>query len=159
MPGAGESRTSRRLAAPSSASASATTSKSRFRPVSSVSRSARSTSPGTSARGAHPNHHAVTSDPKEACPTMEPPDHEDELVRQRRRKLDELRARGIEPYPASVQRSITDGEAVARFEELADQDVSVVGRIVGQRRIMGKLAFCHIADGTGSVQLMLRENV
>jgi lysyl-tRNA synthetase, class II len=90
---------------------------------------------------------------------MEPPDHEDELVRQRRRKLDELRARGIEPYPASVRRSITNGEAVARFEELADQDVAVVGRIVGQRRIMGKLAFCHIADGTGSIQLMLRENV
>ena len=82
----------------------------------------------------------------------------DELVRQRRRKLDELRARGVEPYPARVTRTIGCGEAVAAFDRLEGQEVAVAGRLMS-RRIMGKASFGHLADSTGEIQLFLRENV
>ena len=36
----------------------------------------------------------------------------DDLIRQRLRKLEELRARGIDPYPASFERTAPNGEIV-----------------------------------------------
>jgi lysyl-tRNA synthetase class 2 len=82
----------------------------------------------------------------------------DDLVRQRRRKLDALRTRGVEPFPSRVERTITCGEAVAAFERLEGQTVSVAGRLMN-RRIMGRAAFAPLVDGTGEIQLFLRENV
>ncbi len=82
----------------------------------------------------------------------------DDLVRQRLRKLEALRARGIEPYPTTFQRTVVNGEAVAEYDRLAGQEVSVAGRIVS-RRIMGRASFCHIQDGTGRIQLFLKEDV
>ena len=81
----------------------------------------------------------------------------DDLVRQRLRKLEELRARGIEPYPTTFKRTVVNGEAVAEYERLAGQEVSVAGRIVS-RRVMGRASFCHIQDGTGRIQLFLKED-
>src|SRR5437016_13856183 len=81
----------------------------------------------------------------------------DDLIRQRLRKLEELRARGIDPYPASFDRTAPNGEIVARFDQLAGQDVTVAGRIVS-RRIMGRASFCHVADGSGRIQLFLKED-
>ena len=83
---------------------------------------------------------------------------EDELIAQRLRKLHELRARGIEPYPTTFQRTVPNLEAVANYETLQGQTVSVAGRIVS-RRLQGKISFCHILDGTGEIQIFLRENV
>lgn len=82
----------------------------------------------------------------------------DDLVRQRLRKLEALRARGVEPYPTTFHRTVVNAEAVAAYDRLAGQDVSVAGRIVS-RRIMGRASFSHIQDGTGQVQLFLKEDV
>lgn len=90
--------------------------------------------------------------------TKPPVDSVDDLVRQRLRKLEELRARGIEPYPTTFHRTTTNAEAVADYDRLAGHEIAVAGRIVG-RRIMGRASFCHIADGTGRVQLFLKEDV
>ncbi|MGH2460959.1 MAG: OB-fold nucleic acid binding domain-containing protein [Chloroflexota bacterium] len=94
-----------------------------------------------SAEGAHPDNGNI-----------------DDLVRQRLRKLEALRARGIEPYPTTFRRTVVNGEAVADYDRLAGQEVSVAGRIVS-RRIMGRASFSHIQDGTGRVQLFLKEDV
>jgi lysyl-tRNA synthetase class 2 len=82
--------------------------------------------------------------------------NDDDIVQQRRRKLEELRARGIEPYPTTFARTMENAAAVARFDELAGREVSVAGRVVS-RRIMGKVSFCHLVDGTGRIQLLVRE--
>ncbi len=82
----------------------------------------------------------------------------DELVNQRLRKLEELRAKGIEPYPTTFARTVVNGEAVAEYDRLAGTDVSVAGRMVS-RRIMGRASFCHILDGTGRIQLFLKEDI
>src|SRR5260370_38937228 len=82
----------------------------------------------------------------------------DEIFNQRLRKLEELRARGIEPYPTTFVRTAVTGEAVCQFDELEGTDISVAGRMVS-RRIMGKASFCHIADGTGRLQLFVKEDL
>ncbi len=85
-----------------------------------------------------------------------------ELERQRVEKLKLLREAGMEPYPARVHRTHTNAEAKRRFEEAEAKgeqppEVFVTGRLVGIR-ILGKVAFAHIEDGTGKIQLFLRKN-
>ena len=86
-----------------------------------------------------------------------------DLERQRVEKLEQLRADGINPYPHRLKRTHTLAEALAALEEheasSEDTDegpqVAVAGRLRSMR-VMGKVAFAHIEDGTGSIQLFLR---
>ncbi|HMO59459.1 MAG TPA: lysine--tRNA ligase, partial [Roseiflexaceae bacterium] len=80
-----------------------------------------------------------------------------ELQQQRLAKLERLRAAGIDPYPPRAERTHTIAELHARFDELtaAGARVTTAGRIMGARRVMGKLAFAHIADESGQIQLWL----
>jgi lysyl-tRNA synthetase, class II len=82
----------------------------------------------------------------------------DHLQRQRLDKVRDLRARGIEPYPAHVERTHTTAEAIEWFDTLAEQTLTVTGRIVGSIRDMGKSTFCHIEDGAGRLQLYAQRN-
>ncbi|PDV97021.1 lysine--tRNA ligase [Candidatus Chloroploca asiatica] len=80
-----------------------------------------------------------------------------DLQAQRAAKLERLKSAGVEPYPTRAHRSHTLAEVMAHFDTLqAEQtELTVTGRIVGARRIMGKLAFAHIEDGTATLQLWL----
>ncbi|MBU0703607.1 MAG: lysine--tRNA ligase [Chloroflexi bacterium] len=83
-----------------------------------------------------------------------------ELEHQRVEKLERLRASGVDPYPRRVRRTHTIAEALAALEaaEAAGQEsqpVAVAGRLRSMR-VMGKVAFAHIEDGSGSIQLFLR---
>ncbi|MBW7886365.1 MAG: lysine--tRNA ligase, partial [Caldilineaceae bacterium] len=73
--------------------------------------------------------------------------------------LDGLRAAGVEPYPARVRRTHTIAEARALHDraEIDDQPVSIAGRI-RRMRIMGKMSFADLEDGTGTLQIVLRKN-
>ncbi|MFZ1458833.1 MAG: amino acid--tRNA ligase-related protein [Candidatus Saccharimonadales bacterium] len=79
-----------------------------------------------------------------------------ELREERLRKLEDLKALGINAYPADAHRT-HDIEAVhQRFGELEGQTVSIVGRITSIRKF-GKLAFIVIKDATDShIQLFIR---
>jgi len=84
----------------------------------------------------------------------------DSIVQQRLDKLQEIRQKGIDPYPPRYHRTHTTKEAVALFEqsEAAGQEcpsVTVAGRIVSLRP-MGKATFLDIRDGSGKVQVYLR---
>ena len=91
-------------------------------------------------------------------------DRGEELIEQRRAKLERLRARGCEPYPARYQRTHTAQQAadhLARQEQEAaasGQEVSVAGRVTA-RRVMGKRTFVDLRDGSGKIQADLRRNV
>lgn len=81
----------------------------------------------------------------------------------RRSKLDELRSRGIDPYPARLPRprTFTAAEAIAAFqaEKLAQgEPVTLVGRLLTVR-IMGKASFAHIEDGSGKIQIYLKRDI
>ena len=80
-----------------------------------------------------------------------------ELQAQRAAKQVRLREVGIDPYPPRATRSHTIAEALDQFDTLAVEAVqlTLVGRIVGARRIMGKIAFAHIEDGSATIQLWI----
>ena len=81
----------------------------------------------------------------------------------RLRKLEELVAQGIAPYPNRVRRTHTTQEAIEAFQAIEHQEgaesvtVTVCGRIVRQN-LKGKVYFAHIEDGTGRLQLFVRVN-
>ena len=80
------------------------------------------------------------------------------LMVARREKLDRIRARGVEPFAYSFDRSHSTTEAVAALGENAEGPaVSVAGRIVSWRS-QGKTAFAHVADQGGRVQLYFRKD-
>ncbi|HWC36086.1 MAG TPA: bifunctional lysylphosphatidylglycerol synthetase/lysine--tRNA ligase LysX [Mycobacteriales bacterium] len=82
-----------------------------------------------------------------------------EQQRVRREKLDRLQAAGIEGYPVSVPRTVTNAALRAAYPDLAadtatGEQASVVGRVM-LKRDGGKLCFATLRDGTGDLQVML----
>jgi lysyl-tRNA synthetase class 2 len=82
-----------------------------------------------------------------------------ELELQRTAKLERLRERGFNPYPHRVRRTHSVEEALTAFEASSGDgiEVAVAGRLRSVRA-MGRVTFAHIEDGTGSIQLFLRES-
>ncbi len=85
-----------------------------------------------------------------------------ELEQQRAAKLALLKEAGMPPYPHRVHRTHTTAEAIRAYQEAEESDspapeVTVTGRVVSMR-VMGKVTFAHIADGSGRLQLFLRRN-
>jgi lysyl-tRNA synthetase class 2 len=83
-------------------------------------------------------------------------------VQQRLSKMDHLRERGVQPYPARVSRSHDAAQAIAALEQSEANsapapDVQVAGRIRALR-VMGKSSFAHIQDGSGRVQIYLKQD-
>ena len=77
---------------------------------------------------------------------------EQEIIR--RGSLDEMRRRGIEPYPAAEYPVNAHADEIkATFNDDAPRrDVCVAGRIMS-RRIMGKATFLELQDSTGRIQV------
>lgn len=80
-----------------------------------------------------------------------------ELRDERLRKLNDIKTLGIDPYPSQVHRSHQNKDIADNFEQLQDQDVSVVGRLVSIRKF-GKIAFLVIKDASGTLQLFLTQD-
>lgn len=88
-----------------------------------------------------------------------------ELEKVRVEKINKMRAENIEPYPTrnEVQMQISEAlQAFTEFEaEHKDEEFKkefTLGGRIRSIRTMGKLAFSHIEDGSGRIQLMLRVN-
>ena len=79
---------------------------------------------------------------------------EQEIVR--RNSLNELRAMGIEPYPAAEY--VTNAFSTDIKEEFCDEDeprkVSIAGRLMS-RRVMGKASFIELQDSKGRIQVYI----
>ncbi|HVP04334.1 MAG TPA: lysine--tRNA ligase [Dehalococcoidia bacterium] len=82
---------------------------------------------------------------------------EDELIAQRKEKLEQLRARGIDPYPPRFKRSHTAAGAASLAPDTGTgPDVTVAGRVTAMRG-MGKASFVDLRDGSGRVQAYLKQ--
>ena len=77
---------------------------------------------------------------------------EQEIIR--RNSLNELRAMGIDPYPAAeyVTNAFSTDIKVAFKDEEEPRQVSVAGRIMS-RRVMGKASFVELQDSKGRIQV------
>ena len=91
------------------------------------------------------------------------PESENEFFRIRKEKLQRIREKGINPYPAKFHRTHTSKQAIDQFikceasEVPFDEKISMAGRIMG-RRGMGKASFIDLKDIDGNIQIMMRSN-
>jgi len=77
-------------------------------------------------------------------------DEENELIALRRKKLDALRAKGVEPFGAGFEPSGSIGEVREKFKE--GETLRAAGRIAAHRD-MGKSHFLDLRDASGRIQI------
>ena len=86
---------------------------------------------------------------------------DNDLIRQRREKLETLRGRGVEPFGAGYPITHLAQGLAERLERASEDElkafgpVSLAGRLVAMRD-HGKTAFAHLMDRTGRIQLYAR---
>jgi lysyl-tRNA synthetase class 2 len=88
-----------------------------------------------------------------------------ELIKQRIKKIDELREMGIKPYGDPFQASDHAAELLGRHADSTKEALeaeavhcSLAGRIVAYRDF-GKAAFAHVQDSSGKIQIYLKRDV
>ncbi len=79
-------------------------------------------------------------------------DEENELIALRRKKLDMLRAKGLEPFGSGFEVNESIGEVREQFKE--GESVRAAGRITAHRD-MGKSHFLDLRDATGRIQIYI----
>ncbi len=77
----------------------------------------------------------------------------------RRESLGQLKALGVNPYPAEEYDVTHSSKAIKEAFEAGKNlgEVSLAGRIMG-RRIMGKASFAELMDGSGRIQLYVNRD-
>ena len=82
-----------------------------------------------------------------------------EILKIRREKLAELVQNGRNPFEITkYKQTHTSAEIKDNFEELEGKRVSVAGRIMSKRG-MGKVAFVHVQDFDGQIQLFVKRDL
>jgi lysyl-tRNA synthetase, class II len=86
------------------------------------------------------------------------------VVEERIKKIETLKEKGINPYPAGYKYDITASEASERYKDLAVDTMeegaatfSMAGRIMAIRNF-GKASFIHLQDSTGRIQAYIRKD-
>ncbi len=79
-------------------------------------------------------------------------DEENELIALRRKKLDALRAKGVEPFGSGVEVTGSISEVREKFKE--GETLRAAGRITAHRD-MGKSHFLDLRDATGRIQIYI----
>jgi len=79
------------------------------------------------------------------------------LIKRRYEELDELRKKGIEPFPYSYDID-SDSKAIKeKYKDGEEYNVRIAGRIMAIRR-MGKASFASIQDHLGRIQIYIRKD-
>ena len=86
----------------------------------------------------------------------------DEEFAARLAKVDEIRARGDDPYPVKFDRTHTLHEVREQWDKIVEAGASTddVVRIAGRvllKRAQGRLTFAKVRDGTGELQLFVSQ--
>lgn len=85
----------------------------------------------------------------------------DEIIKARIKKIKELRKQGIEPYPYSYDRNAFSIDVREKYKILKENEVGkallkVAGRVISRRQL-GNIAFCHILDDKGKLQIIFEK--
>ncbi|HYE99042.1 MAG TPA: amino acid--tRNA ligase-related protein, partial [Planctomycetota bacterium] len=76
---------------------------------------------------------------------------------ERLKRLEALRAKGVDPFGARFDGATAAGELVSRFGELENKAVTAAGRVTGMRSF-GKAVFLDLRDWTGKVQVHAKKD-
>lgn len=79
-----------------------------------------------------------------------------ELRDERLKKLEQLKALGIDPYPQLGNRTHNNVDFVAQFKDLEGTSVKALGR-VQSIRLMGGMCFVDVVDETGKIQAVINK--
>lgn len=85
-----------------------------------------------------------------------------DIMNERKRKLEEIRALGVNPYPYSFDQKNHAAELQKKYSHLNAEEVTkdtakVAGRLMQLRR-MGKATFAHLQDQSGKIQLYFKQD-
>ena len=82
-----------------------------------------------------------------------------EETRTRREKLEDLRVRGLDPYPKNPERLTTIAEAQASFDVWAEngQECQFAGRLF-TIRVHGGMMFADLKDESGKIQIAFKQD-
>jgi lysyl-tRNA synthetase class 2 len=101
--------------------------------------------------------------PQQGTAATDRPEDENRLIAERRAKLQALREAGL-AFPNDFRPNTTAAALAERFRdadrealESVEDTFAVAGRMMA-KRVMGKLAFVRLQDGSGSIQLMLQRD-
>jgi lysyl-tRNA synthetase class 2 len=103
------------------------------------------------------------------------PSRLEDIIEQRRLKLEKLRAQGIDPYPHRFNRTHTTQEAINLLKDFEKKNsetpqvsvrnllddnplTSIAGRVTAKRS-MGKIVFIDLRDGSGKIQLLFGDRL
>ena len=78
------------------------------------------------------------------------------IAQDRLQKLPQLRAAGMEPFPAHAPQAEPIRPILDQFDQRTGHKVTIAGRL-GVLRDFGKLRFAHVADRTGSIQVAFQQ--
>lgn len=79
-----------------------------------------------------------------------------EVLRQQRLdKITTMRELGLDPFPSKSHRTSYTGPILANFDAQEGKEVTIAGRLISWRK-QGGMAFGHLQDQTGEIQMMLR---
>ena len=87
---------------------------------------------------------------------------EEEIIKERMRKVSELREQNINPYPHKFDKEVSASELHEKYAKLKKQETAkskakIAGRVMAVRN-MGKIVFLKIQDSTGDIQVVLQES-
>ena len=78
-----------------------------------------------------------------------------ELLQIRRRKMETLREKGVEPFGRKFEASHFSTDIIDNFDSLEGKEVTIAGRLISIRS-HGKATFAHLQDYPGQIQIYLR---
>ena len=86
-----------------------------------------------------------------------------ELLKNRREKLDQIREKGINPFPYRFDKTHTAVGILSEFDKIGEgeaskEEVVVAGRVMTKRG-HGKASFAHLQDETGRIQIYSRQDI
>ena len=86
---------------------------------------------------------------------------EDEIIKERMKKIEELKKLKINPYPSTFNKKDFAVELQEKYAKLKNEErtkyaAKLAGRVMIIRDI-GKIAFVEFQDSSGKIQLVLQE--
>ncbi len=82
-----------------------------------------------------------------------------DIIKERQKKLKELKKRGVNPYPSKIRRTHLINEALKNFNKLSlsKKKLFLVGRMMGLRD-QGNLIFIDLKDESGKIQAVFKKD-
>jgi len=86
---------------------------------------------------------------------------EDEIIKERLKKIAELKEQGVNPYPHKFDKKHHAGDLQEKYKKLKRDEFGgmarIAGRVMGLRNL-GKIIFARLQDTQGGIQLVLQKD-